>query len=523
MDGPAARRAAVGRVDHLKDQLSAFARWITGARQGEATRVYLCFASLYFLMISYYLIKPLRSSKFLSEFDPHFLPVMSLGVILLSLIITKIFNYLTDRVEKYRLVSGTFIVIVVIELIFGWRLLHAGRADIIAFYFFCSVYFLLALAATWACINDIFTPEQGERCYGFVALGSTLGGITGSAILGHLSPTSIKYYATLLSGVCMIIALSLLLRAGRTRRQERREQLLDPQQVNLPNLPSQERSPSANFWSDVTGLLRRPYVRRIGIMVMVLAAFNSSVLDYVSGIALDEGVARSQFQQTFPYLSEEVFPVIAHLKTESRAEKTQAFHSLAQTTGVKASQIETDYQTYRAGYEKEMTQFFSSVYFWQGVLGVFLLLVVARLLFTLCGVRFATIILPCLAIMTIIAFTMPISLMAIEAIVVLVGSTNYSLNNAAKELLYTATDDDTKFKYKPLIEGPGMRFGDIIANLTALFTAALGTYLSWSERSSRWLLLSLAFIAVLYWLRAAYLAGSEYDRSRTLESKLLDP
>lgn len=509
-------------MEYLTGPIFRLLHWSTGAKKEEAAKVILCFLSLFFLLISYYIIKPLRTSKFLSEFDPNMLPLMSIGVVVLSLVITKIFNYFGDRVEKYRLVAVTFFIIVFVELVFGWLLISANKPSVIAFYFFSSVYFMLALAATWACINDIFTPEQGSRCYGFIALGSTLGGIAGSQILDALTSTDFNNYAMVSSGLCMFIALGLLLWASKARRAERALGIIERGSLpgsdnasgaSLPQLQPQAR----DFWSDVKGIFRNRYVFKIGVMVLGLAAYNSVIVEYTSGVALDRSISLEMFAQNFSYLSQDDFVTISSLKSVTIREREDRLVKLATASGQSLKELKRDYQSYRAEYEQAMTKFYASVYFWQGVLGIFLLLVVARLIFVFAGARFATIVLPVLALISTLAFAAPLGLPLIEIIVVLIGSTNYSLNNAAKELLYTATDQDTKFKYKPLIEGPGMRIGDLLANLAILTAIALGARLGWPKQVSYWLILLLMLVVIMFWLRAAYLAGKEFDATRSQE------
>lgn len=485
---------------------STFLSWITGARKDEQGRVLLCFAALHALLISYYLIKPLRNSQFLKEFDPDFLPVVTFAVVLLSFIVTKIFGFLADRVEKYRLVTWSYLIIMVAKVAFTWLLMYAGKAAVLAFYFFASVYFLLAIATMWACTNDIFTPEQGERCFGFIAVGSTLGSIVGSGISGLIVKSQYKSYAPIASALCMGLALGLILLAARQRRGERAE-------LRVGKNAAEVEKPKAQFWTDVAQILRRPYVRRIGIMVMVLAIFSSS-LDYISSDHIDAEVARQKYHSVFSYLGEDSYDTVVSLKRETPERREHALTELATTSHLPAQKLMDDYEAYQQARESEMREFFSDVSYWQGLLGIFLLLVVARFIFTNFGLRQAAIFLPLVAAAGTVAFAFPLGLGAIQLVIVVAGAANYSLNNAAKEVLYTASDEETKFKYKPLIEGPGMRLGDVLAATLAILLKHLAARAGWADRTEQQLLLAAVFVMVMVWLRAAYLAGLEYDTER---------
>ncbi len=487
------------------DAFSRLLAGVTGAHKDEAGRVILAFFALHFLLISYYLVKPLRNSQFLKEFAPETLPMVTFGVVIVSFIFTKIFSFLADRVEKYRLVAGAYVVVMILKLVFGQLLLTGSKAAVVAFYFFGSTYFLLAIATMWACNNDIFTPDQGERCYGFIAVGSSTGGIVGSWISGELAHSSLKDHVPECSALSMAVALGLLMLASRKRRKERQSE----EAANNNRKTSQP----PRFWSDLGEIVQRPYVRRIGLMVLCLAIFNNS-LDYISNRAIDREVTRQQFALHFPYLGEADYATVYTLKRESASQRTEKLKELAMSSGYSEEQLSTDYKKYQGGTESLTREVFSDIYSYQGLLGIVLLLVVARLVFRYCGVRFATVILPIVAAVAVAAFVFPLGLLAVQGIMVVVGSANYSLNNAAKELLYTASDEDTKFKHKPLIEGPGMRFGDVLGASVTLTMLHLAGVMGWSEEVGQWMIYTVLLLAIAVWLRAAYLAGREYDTER---------
>ena len=393
------------------------------------------------------------------------------------------------------------------KVIFGLALAHTGKFAVVAFYFFVSGYFALALAAMWACINDIFSREQAERCYGFIMVGCTLGGMTGSWFSKQLAESAWANYPAQASALCMGIALTLLLFASRARRQERAVEAVE---VDGPVTDEHQ----GDFWRDIRELLRRPYVRRIATMVFVLAVFNTGVLDLSSNRAIDEGVGREQFAKVFSYLPPEAYSEVHDLKRASPEETAAHLSALAATSNQTLEKLQTDYQNFRRACETRTRGVFSDIYFYQGLLGIVLVLVVARYLFRFVGVRFAAVALPVVAALTAIAFTFSLDLFLVEILVVVVGSTNYSLNNATKELLYSSTDEETKFKFKPMIEGPVMRFGDASASLLALALISLAGAMGLPAKTGQTMLFGTVFILMIFWAQAAYLAGREFDNSR---------
>lgn len=499
---------------------------LTGARGGEARQVFFSFLALNFLLVSYYMIKPLRNSQFLKHFDPVHLPTVYLIVPIVSLIVTKIFTYLADRIDKYRLIIGAYLLIMVGKVAFTFILPVGGKAGSLLFFFFASTYFLLAIATTWACINDIFTSEQGERTFGFIAMGSTLGNITGAYISDWLVSTPLKPYATIVASASMGVALICIMSAARERRRER-DRKADAAEEKVDGQPEEPQKKS-EFWEDVTSLWENGFVRRIAIMVVCLAVYTTA-LDFLSQQVADQRLSERQYLSTFAELNDNLnqaqnqsagslnqdgYMAVYKLKSENEENRDKKIQELAERAGIAPDVLKKRYSEYRDELEGTTRQFFSSVYLWQGWAGVFLLVVVARFVFARFGLRFALILMPILGAISLIAFCFPVELIFVQGFLVLSGSMNYSLNNAAKEILYTSTGEETKFKHKPLIEGPGMRIGDVTASILKKTLLGLFAYFGLSQTMGDQTFLVLVFILVIIWMRAIYQAGTEYDTVR---------
>lgn len=500
--------------------ISRLIRLLTGARGPEQRQVLCCFVALLFLLLSYYLVKPLRNSQFLKQFDPTFQPVLSLFVPILSLMVTKVFNYFCDRVHKYRLIVYVYLLIIGCQVGFTWFLPYGGRAATVIFYYWATVYFLLAMATLWACFNDFFTSEQGERCFGFVAMGATVGNIVGAQISSWMTSSPYKGYALLAAAAFQGLALLFLMLATAMRQAR-----TAPEPAPDPQAQAKVR-PKAKFWSDVTGLFRIPYVRGIAIMVTCLATFTTS-LDFLSNKAIDIQLSKKQYLATFAELNRNLnleqglpaeqlnsagYDFIYGLKSASKGD--EKLHEFARAHKIHPSDLEALYQKYQDDLEGKTRKLFSDVYLYQGVVGVITLTLVARVVFATLGLPVAVLIMPTFALIAVVAFAFPMELLTVEAILILSGALNYALNNATKEILYTATSEETKFKHKPLIEGPFMRLGDVgasIMNITILGLAAqAGLAEAWRDR----LFLIFTFVLTLIWWRSIGRSGRIYQQMR---------
>lgn len=482
-------------------------------QRNEMRLVVCCFTALFFLLLSYYLIKPLRNSQFLKDFPASYLPFVYLVIPILSLFVTKIYNWFCDRMDKFKLIIRVYLVIMACKVAFTFLLASGQKWATVAFYFWGSVYFLLALATLWACFNDFFTCEQGERFYGLIATGAVSGNILGAKLSSWIARSDEwRPYATLVSASSMAIALFFLMLGMKFRQPK----------VEKPKVKAEE-GPERSFWSDVKLLFKLPYVRGIAIMVCFLATYTTTV-DFLSQKVIDLRMAEREYSIHFEKyndklngspggpLNKQGFEFVYGLKMKSKADVPAALQAEGQKYGL---ELEPAYKTYQEDLESETRATFSDIFLYQGVVGVILLVLVSRFIFKKIGLTFGVLIMPTFAVVTLIAFAFPLELFAVELMLVLSGALNYSLNNASKEILYTATDEETKFKLKPLIEGPGMRTGDITASILSIGTMGAAAAMGWQSGDK--VFLAITFAAVVTWWFAIRRSGRIYDTQRREE------
>ena len=172
------------------------------------------------------------------------------------------------------------------------------------------------------------------------------------------------------------------------------------------------------------------------------------------------------------------------------------------------AQAYSQYLDYSQSLEKNTRRFFSDMNKWINLIGVFLLLVVARPLFRWVGLRWVVLILPLGFLVTVLALLFPLELSMVSALLVGTGTLNYSLNKTSKELLYTAADEEVRFRFKPLIDGPLVRLGDVAA---ALLTLLLTKALQLSHGTQDALVLGVGLVLCVFWAVSAYRSGRVYD------------
>jgi ATP/ADP translocase len=494
----------------------------------------MSFLALFFLLLSYYLVKPLRDSRFFLYFNADHLPYFYLISPVAALVITKIFNFFVDRMPPRKLLIITYGIMMLCKVLFTVLMQWSSAWSTAVFFVWASVYFSLVLAILWATINSAFQSQQAERCFGIIAIGATLGSIIGAKVSGLLVESVLKDWTLLLSGVSMAVALGFILfiRANPLEKPPKtsdKSHEPEPAKVATDGTDSNETAKKPpGPWDDIKTLLQRPYMRGIAFMVFALA-LASTVVNLQVYKQIDESLARTSYQRIFKTWDPQAqhFESLRDLKGQSKATTQQKLAELAEAvapstpgTRLTPSEMNERYLNYQSDLEGETRKLFANVYFWQGILGIFLLGVVARILFQYAGLSWSTVLLPGFFCLVLTLLFFPLEAFMLQGILIGAGALNYSLNNATKELLYTPTTPRARYQHKPLIEGPIMRLGDVSASLFKIAVAggAAGT-LVLSQQLQSQILLSVGLLASVLWIVLIWYTGRQYDKNQDAETK----
>jgi ATP/ADP translocase len=497
---------------------------LTGAKSGERAKTLFSFASVFLLLTSYYLVKPMRNSQFLKDFDANLMPFFFLLIPVLSLLLTQIYSFLYDYIKTYRLISYTYFFMIACKLFFLFGLSMGGKWATAFFYLWAATYFLLCNAVLWGCINSLYYSESAERCFGFISIGATSGGIVGAILSEYLASGPFRAWTLLVSALLMGLALLFMFLAIKTS---------DVVKVNTSAPTKADKKP---IWSDFSYLWQHRYVRGIAAMVFALALLNT-VMEFQWNKTIDLQAAQKQYLQDMKPLNlalnqqqnkptQSLNPAgfalvreLKHVDKEAYAAKIEIFLKTQQIP-LSTPDLISAYTRYRDNLEAETRRLISSINKYQGIVGVLLLIFAARPLYRWVGVRWVLVSLPLLFALVTLGMFFPVELMTVVWMQTGTYALNYSLYRTSKELLYTQTDNETRFKLKPLIEGPIMRLGDVTASILKLsLIGVMVLLLGMAESQLDQVYLVFALVIIGFWLYEAWGVGSRYEALRRKESK----
>lgn len=158
-----------------------------GLRSGETGPVALAFLYFFFLLASYYVIRPVRDEMAIQAgLDQlQWLFTATFGAMLAFV---PLFGYVSARLPRRILVPLVYLFFAAGLVVFlaCFSLLDDVSWAARIFYVWVSVYNLFVVSVFWSFISDIFHREQGKRLFGLIAAGGSLGAVTGPSLAAWL-------------------------------------------------------------------------------------------------------------------------------------------------------------------------------------------------------------------------------------------------------------------------------------------------------------------------------------------------
>ena len=430
------------------DERSRFERWLgafTEVRAGEGRTALLFAANVFLILMAYYVLKPVREALILGEGSAELKSYMSAVMVILLAIIVPGYGRLVSRLPRMRLINlVTWLFVVCLGALFlaAQVGVHIG----IPFFLWIGIFNLMIVAQFWSFANDVYTKDEGERLFAIVGFGASLGAVVGARVADRLiEPLGINLLL-LLGGVLLVGQLLLTNHIDRRERGRRSAR---------PRPAATTARPSAG--SSAFGLVfRTRYLLLIALMLMLLNLVNTtgeyilgSIVEDVAGTAVAAGEAG----------------------------------------GLSKQQIIGD--------------FYSKYFTIVNVLGLVLQLFVVSRVVKYFGVGVAVMILPAISLgaYNVLAFfpLLPVVLGA----KVLENSTDYSLNNTVRNMLFLPCTYEEKFSAKQAIDSFFVRIGDV---LSAVLVLVGTTLLALQPRGFA----AVNALLVVAWLLLAWRVGRMY-------------
>ena len=194
--------------------LATLLRRAVPVRPGETVPLLLATAYGFCILFAYYLLRPVRDE--IGAADRGNLQLLWTAVFLVMLLAVPLYSAAVSRLPRgvFIPLANRFFAVNLVAFYAALTLLPDAARPWIdrVFYIWTSVFALFVVTVFWGLIVDLFRDEQGKRLFGFIAVGSSLGGVIGSVSTAALA-SQLPVFLLLLLAVPPLEAACWLARA----------------------------------------------------------------------------------------------------------------------------------------------------------------------------------------------------------------------------------------------------------------------------------------------------------------------
>jgi AAA family ATP:ADP antiporter len=419
--------------------LDRFLSLFASVHPGEGTTAALLLTNVFILLTAYYIIKVVRESLILSEAGAEIKSYASAAQAALLLIIIPLYSKLASRLNRVRLINGV-LAFFISNLVLFFFLSQAGVSLGVVFYLWVGLFNVMLIAQFWAFANDVYTQQKGERLFGVIGIGASLGAILGAKLADWMLEPIGAYMMMLVTagllGVSMMLTNWVHLRERRAVSEHAGEKKAAAEQ-------------SLGKAGGFQLIFKSRYLLMIAFLVLISNCVNTTG-EFILGKTVEMN---------------------------------------AETASAGAADPEAAKKTF-------IGEFYANFFFWVNLVGaVVQMFLVSRIMKSL-GIGPALFFLPLLALggYTMLALVPILSYIRFAKIAE--NSVDYSLQNTARHALFLPTSREAKYKAKAAVDSFFWRTGDALSGLFVF----LGTQLALSVRYFA----MLNVILVVVWLGIAF-------------------
>ena len=404
-----------------RSSLERFLGFFTDVHAGEGTTALLLSLNIFLILMAYYVLKPVREALILGEGSAELKTYMSAAQVVLLAFVVPYYGRLVARFARMRLIN--VVTVFFLSCLFLFYVLAQFKVPLaIVFFVWIGIFNLMVVAQFWSFANDVYSKDEGERLFAIVGFGASLGAVVGSRVADRLIDT-IGVYELMLVGAAVLIGQLLITNVIDRRETDRRAA-----RAKAPAAAAAAKPAKTSGTNGFRMVFQTKYLLLMALMLMLLNWVNTTG-EYILG----------------SIVKEQAVQMIA----DGRA------------NGLSEGQLIGDFYS----------KYFTAV----NVLGLFLQLFVVSRIVKYLGIPWAVMIFPMLSFTAynIIAFYP--ALMAVLFAKVAENSTDYSLNNTVRNMLFLPCTYEQKFSAKQAIDSFFVRMGDVLSAAlvfvgTAIFT-----------------------------------------------------
>lgn len=240
-----------------------------GVRPAEVGPALLCALCYFLVLASWFVIRPVREQMGLAGGVEN-LNWLFFGTLTVTLAATPLYGALAHALPRGLFIGAMYVIFVGVLAAFGGAFhLVAGDAEVWigrAFYVWSSVLNMFLLAVFTALMVDVWSLDGSRRVFGLIAVGGTLGAVSGSAITAALAQRVPTPGLLGISSAGFALAAALMILVQRRFSAERGS-----------DEPAKAPMTLAQAWAGVWLVARSPYLLGVCAFMLCLTVLSSFV------------------------------------------------------------------------------------------------------------------------------------------------------------------------------------------------------------------------------------------------------
>ncbi|AUX35661.1 hypothetical protein SOCE836_078570 [Sorangium cellulosum] len=496
----------------------------------EVFSVLVLTLNVFLLLTGYYLLKVVREPLILAgggleiggqklDLDgPEVKAYAAAGQALLLVGVVRAYGAMARRFGRMQLTTALTLFFAG-NLVLFFFLARLGVPLGVPFYLWVGCFNLTVIAQFWSFANDVYTPEQGKRLFAIVGIGSSLGAMFGAQIAKRV-------YVPIGPYNMMLVAAGVLLACLWLTYLVHRDDLAGP-----GGGPQKADAPPGGAAGGFKIIAGDRYLLLIAALTLVLNWVNSTG-EYILDRTLIESATSALGQESAPGGAAANAPAAAEgadpgaplaagtpvylvdpdasrlLEGKIAAVKGDAFDVEAGGKVVEGAEKGLVHPRTEKGKKAALGAiigtFKGDFFYWVNTLGVVLQLFLVSRIFKYLGVRFALFILPAIALLGNASLAVLPALAVVRVAKIAENSTDYSVQNTARQALFLPVGRDAKYSAKAAIDTFVVRAGDVLAAVGVI----VGQVLALSVRHFAMVNIALA----LAWLAVVVGIAREHKR-----------
>ena len=506
-----------------RDPLDRLLGMFSDVRAGESGMVLLMSCSISLLLFGYYILKTVREPLVMATGGAEMKSYATAAQALVMMGFVPLYSWFAGRVNRKRLIIGVVIFFIVnIELFYVGSLFRVPNLGFV-FYVWVGIFSLAMIAQFWSFANDMYPEEAGKRLFPVIMIGAAAGPTLGSKIAKLLFDAGVSPYSMM-----QITVGILMLHLAITLVAEKRG--------NVPagKTQAKKEDDSLEGSNGFALVLRNPYIRLIALVMVLLNLVNTTG-EYILSKTVQQAANAVVVEIAFEIADEAADEVIheAAVKAAVKAVNEAAF-KVDDETSVRATSeavVEAihiahvfDNHQFDEAFKEAFTQgfvgkrwkafigsFYGDFFFYVNIVTLLIQAFAVSRIVKYLGMKGVLFALPLVAFGAygVIAFGAALGL--IRVLKTAENSTDYSVMNTAKALIFLPTSREEKYKAKQAVDTFFVRTGDLLSGGLVF----VGTVLF--QFGIKHFAIANLFLVAL-WVFITYLLWKEYRKISETES-----